>query len=270
MTLEQIRKNWVSKNNDSEAVIAMWDSQADAQCFNQLPSFEDNQFLQLLESKGLLNSSHDVLDLGCGAAAYSIAIAKSVRNVTGVDISSKMIENGKRRAEELEQNNVTLYTADWNEFSLEDSGFNSRFDLVFAHMTPAISNAATLEKMIAASKRYCVLCKPTRRKDSVYSEVEKLLGLEQGISAANDGIINTFAMLWQLGYSPEFTYERQVWNSDRNYEQACQFYINKAKQRKALTDVDIANVKDYLKSIEKNGSISERITTLVTTVFWEK
>lgn len=270
MTIDEIRQNWVSKNNDSEAVIAMWDSQADAQCFNQLPSFEDNQFLQLLKSKGLLNSTHDVLDVGCGAAAYSIAIANSVRTVTGVDISSKMIENGKRRAEELIQNNVTLYNADWNEFSLEGNGFTSRFDLVFAHMTPAISNAAALEKMIAASKRYCILCKPTRRKDSVYSEVEKLIGLEQGISAANDGIINTFAMLWQLGYSPEFTYEKQVWNSDRTYEQACQFYINRAKQHKALTDVDMENVKNYIRSLEKNGNISESTTTLVTTVFWEK
>jgi hypothetical protein len=82
--------------------------------------------------------------------------------------------------------------------------------------------------------------------------------------------INTFSMLWQLGYSPELTYENQVWDIDRTYDEACQFYINRVKQIKILNDSDITRAKNYLKSIEKNGRISEHINTLITTIFWEK
>ena len=248
----------------------MWDSQAQSQCYHQIPSFDNNQFLMLMESKGMLNQSYDVLDIGCGAGVYSIAIADRVRTVTGVDISPKMIEYGKNKALELNLDNVNLFQADWKGLSLEDDGYDSHFDLVFAHMTPAVSCALTLEKMNAASKHYCILCKPTRRNDPVYFEVERLMGIENTGSTFDETIINTFSMLWQLGYSPEIAYENQVWNTNRTYEEACQFYISRAKQIKVLNDSDIDKAKDYLKSIEKNGRISECINTVITTISWEK
>ncbi|NCC87378.1 MAG: class I SAM-dependent methyltransferase [Clostridia bacterium] len=270
MNLEEIRDKWVSKNDDSKAAMAMWDSQAQAQCYHQIPSFDNNQFLMLMESRGMLKQSYDVLDIGCGAGIYSIAIADRVKNVTGVDISSKMIEHGKNKALELKLDNVNLFQADWKNFSLEDNGYDSHFDLVFAHMTPAVSCAATLEKMNAASKHYCILCKPTRRNDPVYFEVERIMGIEHVGEIFDETIINTFSMLWQLGYFPEFAYENQVWNINRTYEEACQFYINRAKQIKTLNDSDIDKAKDYLKSIEKDGIISECINTVITTISWEK
>lgn len=270
MNLDELRKKWVSKNSNSEAAMAMWDSQADAQCYNKIPIFENNKFLQLMETKKILNPSYDVLDIGCGTGAYSIAIAYRVKTVTGVDISPKMIEYGKKQAEELKLENINLFQADWNQFPLAENGYAEHFDVVFAHMTPAVSNAATLEKMIAAAKRYCILCKPTRRNDPVYFEVERLMGIEHKGAAFDETIINTFSMLWQLGYSPELTYENQVWNVNRTYEEACQFYINRVKQIKVLNDTDIEKAKNYLKSIEKDGMISERINTLITTIFWGK
>lgn len=270
MKLEEIREKWVIKNNNSEAAMAMWDSQAEAECYNQIPSFENNHFLKYMERKGMLKLSCDVLDIGCGAGAYSIAIADRVRTVTGVDISSKMIEHGKKKALELRLDNINLFQADWNQFSLEDNGYDAHFDLVFAHMTPAVSDSVALEKMNAASKRYCILCKPTRRNDPVYFEVERLLGIKRTSSALDETIINTFSMLWQLGYSPELTYENQVWDINRTYEEACQFYINRVKQIKLLDNNDIAKAKNYLESIEVNGRISESINTLKTTIFWEK
>ena len=270
MNLEEIREKWVLKNNGSKATMDMWDSQAQSQCYHQIPSFENNQFLMLMESKGMLNQSYDVLDIGCGAGVYSIAIADRVRTVTGIDISSKMIEHGKNKALELKLDNVNLFQVDWNQFSLEKNGYDSNFDLVFAHMTPAVSCASTLEKMNAASKHYCILCKPTRRNDPVYFEVERLMGIENTGSTFDETIINTFSMLWQLGYSPEIAYENQVWNTNRTYEEACQFYISRAKQIKVLNDSDIDKAKDYLKSIEKNGRISECINTVITTISWEK
>lgn len=270
MKLEEIRQEWVSKNSSSEAVMAMWDSQAEAECYHQIPSFENNQFLKYMETKGMLKQSYDVLDIGCGAGAYSIAIANRVKTVTGIDISPKMIEQGKKKSEELKQDNINLFQGDWNQVSLEDNGYYEYFDTVFAHMTPAVSNAVALEKMNGASKHYCILSKPTRRNDSVYFEVERSIGVKPSSSAFDETIINTFAMLWQLGYSPELTYENQVWDINRTYEEACQFYINRVKQIKLLDNNDIAKAKDYLKSIEKNGRISECINTLVTTIFWEK
>ena len=45
-----------------------------------------------MQSKAKLNKDINVLDVGCGGGAYSIALASKVKNVVGVDFSPKMIE----------------------------------------------------------------------------------------------------------------------------------------------------------------------------------
>ena len=45
-----------------------------------------------MQSKVKLNNDINVLDVGCGGGAYSIALASKVKNVVGVDFSPKMIE----------------------------------------------------------------------------------------------------------------------------------------------------------------------------------
>ena len=48
---------------------------------------------------------------------------------------------------------------------IEKMGFLKNFDLVFAHMTPAIADYYTLEKMCNCSRNKCFLVKPSRRND---------------------------------------------------------------------------------------------------------
>lgn len=71
--------------------------------------------------------------------------------------------------------NVDFYCDDWHSFDIEAAGYLHRFDLVFAHMTPAIQSAATFEKLSKASKGWGVLTKPIRRIDPVSDAVKELV-----------------------------------------------------------------------------------------------
>jgi ubiquinone/menaquinone biosynthesis C-methylase UbiE len=52
--------------------------------------------LKIIEkTKNLLNSTYTVLDFGCGSGTAAMAIASSVKEINGIDISSKMIELAK-------------------------------------------------------------------------------------------------------------------------------------------------------------------------------
>ena len=58
-------------------------------------------------------------------------------------------------------------------------GFLKNFDLVFAHMTPAVADYHTLEKMCNCSKNKCFLVKPSRRSDMVLDGAFQAAGIEK-------------------------------------------------------------------------------------------
>ena len=78
--------------------------------------------------KNLRSSESHVLDVACGTADSSIALAKSgIPFVTGVDISVGMIKVGEEKIKSLNINNINLKVEDCENLSFEDNSFDSAF-----------------------------------------------------------------------------------------------------------------------------------------------
>ena len=78
--------------------------------------------------KNLRNSEAHVLDVACGTADSSIALAKAgIPFVTGVDISEGMIKVGEEKIKSLNINNINLKVEDCENLSFEDNSFDSAF-----------------------------------------------------------------------------------------------------------------------------------------------
>jgi len=71
-----------------------WDG--DSERFNLRPLMDDytRKALAVLEVAG----SYSLLDIGCGVGNLAIPLAKKVRTVTALDISSKMLDYLQQRA----------------------------------------------------------------------------------------------------------------------------------------------------------------------------
>lgn len=271
MHIDEIKKTWVTQNSNRHTDVKMWDSQADDPIYNIMPTFQDNKFLQLLEQEHMLEPTYDILDVGCGVGVYAMAIAKKVKSATGVDFSPKMIQKGQEKMGEMKLTNVTLSCIDWNTVDLTAQGFKGRFDLVFAHTTPAIGDAATFLKMNEASKRFCVISNPGKMYEPVLQEVQKIVGLEDSAEDCGSSRIYALDMLFQMGYLPKLAYEYQVWNMNQPYENACAYYIGRvAAMGKQLSPSETTKVQDYLASIAKDGRVIDQINTIVTTLYWAK
>lgn len=76
-----------------------------------------------------VNEDAELLDLGCGAGRHSIELSKRGMNVTGIDISSKMLEQAKIRAQ---SEDVTV------NFIKEDLGNIASLNLKQEHYNGAI------------------------------------------------------------------------------------------------------------------------------------
>ena len=81
------------------------------------------------ETQRLRDSETQVLDVACGTADSTIALAKAgVPRVTGVDISEGMLKVGEKKIEELNLNSViSLKVEDCENLSFGDNTFDAAF-----------------------------------------------------------------------------------------------------------------------------------------------
>ncbi len=180
---KKIRELWRMQETEKAMALEKWDDLAPEFAAFEMPTLENSAFMALAATENMLPPDGTALDVGCGAGRFTLAFAGGCRHVTGIDLSPKMIAYGKEKAEEQQIKNVDFFAADWHDFDLAAAGFEQAFDCVFAHMSPAIQNAETLEKMIRASKGWCALMKtgpapgPRRRRHPLpYGEKRSRIG----------------------------------------------------------------------------------------------
>ncbi len=97
MNIEQIKEKWSLKEQNKQASVDMWNSMAGSFGEFILPDFNNDSFLKLLGKRNMLNPESLVLDVGCGAGKYALAIAGRCRHVTGLDLSPQMIEIAQQK-----------------------------------------------------------------------------------------------------------------------------------------------------------------------------
>ena len=116
MNLEQLEKEWSKKDNgQGELQAKLWDKKAGQYKEKPIPTPEENPFLKQVYEEMQIDEHTRILDIGCGAGRFSLALAKSGAQVTGTDVSSEMIMAAKELAEKEHQKNVSFFHADWSK-----------------------------------------------------------------------------------------------------------------------------------------------------------
>ena len=199
MNLNELKKSWVSESNP-EIQRRIWDRSADSYRARPLPTFEDNEFLQRIREQMPEMKGKRFLDVGCGAGVYALALAKEGGNALGVDISPRMIEQAKERALTDGIPNAEFDCVNWQDADIDALGYRGAFDVVFAHMTPAVCDFDTFEKLNACSCGVCLVEKPTRRSDVVLDEALSRIGIGDN-GKYNSDIENTFSYISRFNTS---------------------------------------------------------------------
>ena len=231
MDLENIRRLWTLTPGDVTAETAAWDSEAEGYVFEEKNNFEDDPFLRFVAEKTALTKDMRTLDVGCGAGAYSVAMARRVGQADGVDLSPRMVAVGSAWAREHGVDNLRLWVENWHDCDI--APLRGRYDLVFAHTTPAIADYTTLVKLCEASRDACFLCKPARRTDQVFDEVKRIAGLS-GRRDFDDSVAYAFDTLWGLGYDPEVSYDMTRWLPERSPVMSTRMMMRVISSRIAL------------------------------------
>ncbi|MEA4964426.1 MAG: methyltransferase domain-containing protein [Oscillospiraceae bacterium] len=269
MEIERIRELWRDETADRSALQArVWDGAAARFGTGAEPDFENNAFLRLVAETAAPDDGMAALDVGCGCGGYSLALARRVKRAVGVDISSEMLRHAEERKAETGMQNVAFHCLDWAKADIDALNFRGAFDIVFAHMTPAVTDFATFTKLDACSRGWCFMRKPTRRRDPVLDAAFAALGLSSGGRALDDGIAYAFDYLWGTGRCPMVCYEDTVWEGERTVEEMTSWCAARVGMRKDLTQAETDRIAAAVASAATNGVIRETSTMTLVTMWW--
>lgn len=269
MDCDSIIREWTTPCIDKAASVELWDSMA-AGFGRHEAVFDDDPFLTLLESNHLFGPDSRVLDVGCGAGRYALALARRCREAVGIDLSPAMLEIAKSKAREARVDNAIFRLDDWHGLDIAAAGFERSFDLVVAHMTPAIQGAESFLALGRASRGACAMAKPIRRTDPVLAELSAAVGATGRSGSADEDIARAFSLLYLRGLEPRIDYRKETWTSRRSLAEARTVYLNRLKTRHTIDSAAESRFDACLASLAKDGFISETVDTTVATLYWQE
>lgn len=272
MDIDEIRRRWQRERQGGDASSRRWDAMAPAFYGRELPSFNDDPMLKLVEREGMLGPNSRVLEIGCGAGGACLAMAQRCQSVTGLDISAKMLEYARGEAKRLGLDNADFVQSDWRAENLEARGWSGAFDLVLGWLTPAVIDYESFAKFCSVGRGWYVLGNHVRRAESLSDRFRTLFGLPPA-KTAEDDIIFAIAALLRQGKRPQLSYAENEWERTSTFDKLYEKYKQRLashKEEGQPSPTDDARLRDFLeREIGKSGVLHERHSATIGIVYWQ-
>ncbi len=181
-----------------------WDRRAEGfvnQTGNETWRRRQDGIISMFERCNFLQPDIEVLDIGCGPGNYALPLAGRVKRVVALDPAPRMLVMLLQRADAAGITNIETVCATWEEVDLQERGWQERFGLVLAAMTPGINDAATLTKMVEASQGGCYYNGLAWCDDPAQEEVWRHL-FQTEMPPIPADIFYVFHLLHAWGYGP--------------------------------------------------------------------
>ncbi|WP_000679793.1 class I SAM-dependent methyltransferase [Streptococcus sp. M334] len=165
-----------------------------------------NLVCQAVEKQINLLSDKEILDFGGGTGLLTLPLAKQAKSVTLVDISEKMLEQARLKAEQQDIKNIQFLEQDLLEKPLE-----KEFDLIVVcrvlHHMPDLDVALSLFHQHLKEDGQLLIADFTKAEANHHgfelTELEKQL-IEHGFSSVHSQILYSAEDLFQGNYSELF------------------------------------------------------------------
>lgn len=265
---DAFRKKWSRSIVNSEANVTVWNEMAASFQKHAAPEWDSDPFLREVARRVHFEKGMRTLDIGCGTGMYSIRMAERAEEAVGVDVSANMIAFAEANRQEAGRDHVKFLCMDWPNAGEEEIENLGTFDVVFAKMTPAVSDGESFIRLLRAAKKHCFFVKPTRRTDSVLDRLKAAVGARSGESSFDQSIPSVFEVLWQMGMRPEFSYREDCWESERPLDEAKRWYGNKLLTYRPIGAEETAVISRILEAAAIDGMVREKTHTTVTTLYW--
>ncbi len=226
-----------------------------------------NRVLDWLERQGVNLAGMDVLDIGAGPGAFTLALAQHCRSVVALEPAEAMVEYLKGEIENSGCENVRVIQETWEEVDLDHEGLTGAFDLVIASMSPGINNLETIQKALDCSKAYFYYSSFAGRRES--DQLKKLYPLLFGenLPPWPGQVIFVQNLLYAMGL--QFSFE--VWEERSSVALAMEEAVDNFREELRIYGKDPSlfrnKLEEFVKANAKDGFLhQENVTRLGQTL----
>lgn len=232
------------------------------------PRYEDGadnyeaRVLRMIRENGVDLRGKRILDVGCGSGMYTIRLAREAQSVVAVDISDEMLRILADDAAAMRLENITCVRSGWDTFETAE-----RFDVVFASMTPAVSDDPTREKLFKYSDGSVVFIGFTERMSS------DVMGPLYVKYAVTPKVFNNALTMRQWLEESVIPYTAVPvtgkWVVEKNAEEMLDSCLTTLRQYGVMPDP--GEVSDYLDTFRNDaGMYVERTDYAIEILLWQK
>ncbi len=257
----------VKKTREKENQEQLWDEKAIEfnKNISKSKASKVDGLISLLKGRNIINSSSEILDIGCGPGRHSMEFAKESQSVIGLDISSKMLEFAIKNNKDDNFSKTSYIKANWADLDLMEFGWEKRFDFIFSSMCPAVDVKEALEKMSKASKGYCMVSRMIKRQDNISDEIMNKFNIDNSKDPHNsrETLWAFLNMIWLMGYNPEIAYLESKDTFKLTKEESISRHISRFSKHNLEKEI-----KDFFNNI-KDEMISYKTYSNSALLYWK-
>ena len=120
-----------------------------------------------------------------------------------------------------------------------------------------------------ASHNWCLMVKPTRRRNTVLDKLNALLDIEVDTNTLDKALLYAFELLWLNGMKPKIEYEEQLWENSWQIDDAIQEYTLRISASHTLSRSQKETTAEFLHSVSVDNIVKETTHTTIAAVYWQ-
>jgi len=218
-----------------------------------------------LRTRGLLREGDKVVDVGCGPGLFVMEFAKTVKAAVGMDFSKRFVEYGNSLAASTGVENASFKQHDMVTLDVDAEKLSGAFDLVFTSITPAMTGAGVLDKLMKMSSAMCCNISFVHVGDNLLDRVcHDVFGGEASPRHDGVGFYTLLNLLLLSGYYPETHY--YTIETSKHVSPSLMLAEDIAIELGIDSAEDIEKILSYL---EKTGETEWRSISRYGAILWD-
>ncbi len=222
--------------------------------------------LGMLKQKGLLFEGMNVLEIGCGTGLLAMALAKTGARVTALDFSQGMLDQFHRRLSPDLADQITILSEDWHGIDIQKKGWEKKFDLVIAFMSPGVASADSFFKMMECSKNGCAIRGwAARRQNPILTDLWGKI-MDSTLDDKPQSVLFKINLLFSMGLFPDIRFDTVEWDQriglEHEFDNQMAFFSKVSEKPAAMLE---KTIREHLESISDQGIITKKQKGLTAT-----
>lgn len=241
---------------DGTSAFERWAREYHQQSFTEEGKKRSERITGWIENQGVSFDGLSILDIGAASGIFTIPFATKGATVTAVEPSELLASLMKETIPASHTSSIDIVSERFEDISIQEKGWEKKYDLAFASMCPAMSNWETIEQAISTARKYVYISTMAgAREHTLINELKEVLGVYPSYNAGDMGYIQ------QLLYLKDYSYTTLITKETTYIEMSVEEVVDKLQEwlsthELPMDEGSLALAEQYIRDTYKDGMVT--------------